>query len=193
MLALVSEQCSWLSHAAVHLCTSLATFFFLTPGLCHRGAGACPVGLGHALWGWGIAYLQHEKAPLAVRRAASSAAASVAGSVRGDTVGYTMSEGSSPRGDAASTVSGFTAASAEAIEPPPPAALGAPGAGPGHAAHRRAPSGGGVAGSSGSDFGEIEPDGPPAASNNGADAAAAAAAQRARAASQVRMPASAFQ
>jgi len=180
MLALVSEQCSWLSHAAVHLCTSLATFFFLTPGLCHRGAGACPVGLGHALWGWGIAYLQHEKAPLAVRRAASSAAASVAGSVRGDTVGYTMSEGSSPRGDAASTVSGFTA-------------LGAPGAGPGHAAHRRAPSGGGVAGSSGSDFGEIEPDGPPAASNNGADAAAAAAAQRARAASQVRMPASAFQ
>lgn len=90
--------------------------------------------------------------------------------MRSEPVGYPMSEGSSPRGDAASTASGFTAASAEALDAPPlaaPAGLGALGPGAVGLGHRRAPSG---ARSSSSEFGEIEADGPPGggpASNNG--------------------------
>ncbi|KAK9834256.1 hypothetical protein WJX81_000497 [Elliptochloris bilobata] len=112
-------------------------------------------------------FLELSDAARLVQRAASSAA-----SVRSDAVGYPMSEGSSPRGDAASTVSGFTAASADALEAPAAGAtagLGtlalSLGTGP---AHRRVPSG---AQSSSSEFGEIEADGPPggaAGSNNGA-------------------------
>ena len=94
--------------------------------------------------------------------------------MRSDPVGYPMSEGSSPRGDAASTASGFTAASVDALDAPPlaaPAGLGALGAGAAGLGHRRAPSG---ARSSSSEFGEIEADGPPGGgpgSNNGAAAA----------------------
>lgn len=99
--------------------------------------------------------------------------------MRGDLGAYPMSEGSSPRGDAASTASGFTAASvSDAVDAPPAAGLGPLGPDLGQSLGRRAPSTGGVAGSSSSEFGEIEAEGPMtggAAGNNGAPAAMTAA------------------
>lgn len=100
--------------------------------------------------------------------------------MRGDLGAYPMSEGSSPRGDAASTASGFTAASvSDVVDAPPAAGLGPMGPDLGQSLGRRAPSAGGVPGSSSSEFGEIEAEGAMtggAARNNGAPAATTAAA-----------------
>ena len=119
-------------------------------------------------------YRPGEKSSLIDCQELACRASSSIASVRSDPVGYPMSEGSSPRGDAASTASGFTAASVDALDAPPlatPAGLGTLGPGATGLGHRRAASG---ARSSSSDFGEIEADAPPGGgpgSNNGTAAA----------------------